>query len=226
MTNVGPEQFDLIRRMLPAPPPPGPTAHTLLTNCAKSWLKDFGCDDAWIEKPFPGERVDAYGVRIDPFETVVIECKSSRSDLANDIRKACRRNGGVGTRRWYMVPDDLVERARDAEMVRHGWGVLSCSEDGRPRIIVESMLFKPAVFSVTWPRPMTMTETSMVAADLFPALWEATGLSALVNIFAHAARLAEQEAEERRVAFEHELARWSIGRRKSYPSAAHRRVFG
>lgn len=83
-------------------------------------LSEMQCN--WLESP------DAIG--FSKKVSILIECKTSRSDFSRDSRKASRRPGvGMGYYRFYLVPAGIVRRHEvngfDAEIVTtSGWGLL------------------------------------------------------------------------------------------------------
>ncbi len=98
----------------------------------------------WLRKPSKGrsgcgvvvpelvsscaEQADAIGWGNGGFSTM-IECKISRSDFLADKKKG-RQQCGVGYRRYYMCPPDLI---KPDELPPH-WGLLYCHEK---RVTVE-----------------------------------------------------------------------------------------
>lgn len=63
---------------------------------------------AWAVNEFP----DAIGWTIDGY-SVLIECKTSRSDFLRDRHKISKRDGveTMGRERWYMTPPGLLKAA-------------------------------------------------------------------------------------------------------------------
>jgi hypothetical protein len=63
---------------------------------------------------------DAIGWR--SYESYLVECKTSRADFLADLKKPHRVNPdwGMGDRRYYMTPPDLVQ---PDELPEH-WGLL------------------------------------------------------------------------------------------------------
>jgi hypothetical protein len=87
-----------------------PTSHATLVARAVLWLErqkrcgfvlsEMHCN--WIESP------DAMGFTSK--HSILIECKTSRSDFARDRKKASRRDGiGMGVFRFYLTPANLVK---------------------------------------------------------------------------------------------------------------------
>jgi hypothetical protein len=58
--------------------------------------------------------------------SILIECKSSKSDFNVDQHKTSRRlpQYGMGNRRFYLVPPDILNHV--LESCPDGWGVLVC----------------------------------------------------------------------------------------------------
>lgn len=94
--------------------------HAELCEIAKKWLLrnnsqgGHGCGVALSEcrSGWGGEIPDAIGYRAmtSKTETVVVEVKVSRSDFLADAKKPHRADGfGMGTFRYYMCPEDLIQ---------------------------------------------------------------------------------------------------------------------
>ncbi len=63
---------------------------------------------------------DAFG------RSILIECKSSRSDFLADRHKTSRQNGnGMGNQRYFLTPPKLAT----AEDLPEGWGLLETAGD-------------------------------------------------------------------------------------------------
>lgn len=90
--------------------------------CAKgvTWLKKNGFGVAALNVWAAGsrERVDCIGYRQQC--TALIEAKVSRADFFADKKKPERTSGGVGTYRFYLIPEGLI----DISEVPAGWGLL------------------------------------------------------------------------------------------------------
>lgn len=98
--------------------------HSVLVERAARWLKNQNCgvvfDDRFCPATPNGEQPDAMGFRSSV--SIMIECKSSRSDFLSDKRKRFRANPilGMGDWRFYMCPPDII-KVKD---LPEGWGLL------------------------------------------------------------------------------------------------------
>lgn len=112
--------------------PSGP--HHALVERAQRWLRGTcGCSAILAElKAFTtsGECPDAIGWRSE--YSILVECKTSRSDFLADHKKPFRRNPelGVGTYRFFMCPPGVV----GPEDLPPGWGLLY-AEDQKIRVV-------------------------------------------------------------------------------------------
>lgn len=111
--------------------------HKELLLKAKSWLAGTNrCNPVFIERgsqrlcEFP----DAIGW--DAHECIVVECKASLDDFRADKKKACRNGGGLGSKRYFMVPAALQEAVE--KELPEGWGLVVMNEHG----IVNRVRFK------------------------------------------------------------------------------------
>ncbi|SHH64217.1 hypothetical protein [Ferrimonas marina] len=121
--------------------------HDVLTQIAVRWLKrpfsgrGPGCHVALGEIGSygfnTGEVADAFGYRYDRWlpGSVLVECKTSRSDFLADAAKPHRNGGkaGVGTYRYYMAPEGVIGLD---DLVGTKWGLLTVN--GRGHVRVES----------------------------------------------------------------------------------------
>jgi len=101
-----------------------PLDHSALVLQAEKWLKSQGCGIV-IKDPFrattnSGEQPDAIGWR--DGLSILIECKSSRSDFLADKRKRFRKypSLGMGDWRFYLCPKGVII----SEDLPKGWGLL------------------------------------------------------------------------------------------------------
>lgn len=89
--------------------------HKELVEKAKFWLMSAkGCNPVFTEKgsSASSEMPDAIGWNAN--DCIVVECKTSKSDLLADRKKEFRTNGlGMGTQRYYLLPIELYETVRD-----------------------------------------------------------------------------------------------------------------
>ncbi len=86
-----------------------------------------------------GETPDAMGWS--SFQSILVECKASRSDFKADARKHFRiRDEGMGNLRYYMTPEGLIQPAE----LPAGWGLLEVAPNGKVRVGQEAQI-KPAM---------------------------------------------------------------------------------
>lgn len=96
--------------------------HAQLVQKAVSWLRSYRCGVVLSEQAcVSGEMPDAIGWKR-ACHSVLVECKISRADFLADRDKPFRRRPGigVGSERFYLVPQGLIE----LEEAPAGWGVL------------------------------------------------------------------------------------------------------
>lgn len=94
--------------------------HAELVDCARRWLARRCPVVATEVVTAAGETPDAIGWR--GYTTVVIECKTSRSDFAADRQKffRVRPEHGMGYQRYFMTPTGLVR----PDEIPADWGLL------------------------------------------------------------------------------------------------------
>ncbi len=99
--------------------------HAQLVTRAVEWLRSkYGCSVVLSEQYCAsGEVPDVIGWR-GFCESVLVECKVSRSDFLADANKPFRLKPeeGLGSKRFYMAPAGMIKRE---ELVKH-WGLLEC----------------------------------------------------------------------------------------------------
>ncbi len=104
-----------------------PYSHSELVERAARWLANtHNCPVVITEKAGGTEEPDALGFN-SRGGTTLVECKTTKSDFQADLRKSVRRTlskYGVGNRRYYLVPKELVNHAILNKP--EGWGVLVC----------------------------------------------------------------------------------------------------
>jgi hypothetical protein len=96
--------------------------HAQLVQKAVSWLRAYRCGVVLSEQAcVSGEMPDAIGWKR-ACHSVLVECKISRADFLVDRDKPFRQKSevGVGSERFYLVPEGLVRR----EEVPARWGLL------------------------------------------------------------------------------------------------------
>ena len=99
--------------------------HAQLVARAVEWLRcKYGCGIVLSEQYCAGGEVpDVIGWK-GFCQSVLVECKVSRSDFLADANKPFRLKPeeGQGSRRFYMAPAGLIER----EELPKNWGLLEC----------------------------------------------------------------------------------------------------
>jgi len=99
--------------------------HAELVEGARRWLLNtarWRCPVVVTEiATLVSETPDVLG--FGPGYSVLVECKTSRSDFAADAQKSFRRfpEGGMGTWRYYLAPEGVLK----FEDLPDGWGLLS-----------------------------------------------------------------------------------------------------
>ncbi|NDV19085.1 hypothetical protein GO013_06580 [Pseudodesulfovibrio sp. JC047] len=102
--------------------------HAQVVKKAKDWLRlAKKCNPVFAERggQVINEFPDAIGFTA--HETIVVECKVSKSDLLADKKKPFRSEGGLGDQRYYMLPASLYDECEDHDW--GGWGVVLCGPD-------------------------------------------------------------------------------------------------
>lgn len=97
--------------------------HSHLVERAKRWLlNSYGCSIAFSEfATSASETPDAVGWQ--GRHSVLVECKTSRSDFLADQKKHFRRHGrGIGAERYYLAPPGVLSVAD----LPPKWGLLEC----------------------------------------------------------------------------------------------------
>ena len=98
--------------------------HKDLVEHAKFWLQtNKKCNPVFTEKGCGSfsEMPDVLGFTAQ--KTIVMECKTSRSDLMADKKKPFRESGGLGNFRYYFMPKELYEQCKDYDF--NGWGIVT-----------------------------------------------------------------------------------------------------
>jgi hypothetical protein len=107
--------------------------HADLVQTALKWLVgSCGCAFAVSELvSYAGEIPDAIGFKSD--RSIIVECKTSRSDFLADKDKPFRREPekGLGDHRYFLCPEGIIKP--DDEL--NGWGLLYL-KNGKIRRIV------------------------------------------------------------------------------------------
>lgn len=100
-----------------------PSVHDQLVQSADTWLKRQGCKvritDRMRAATLSGEQPDNVGWR--DGLSVMVECKTSRSDFLADRKKRFRDPGkGIGDWRFYLCPEGVIQ----PDELPDGWGLL------------------------------------------------------------------------------------------------------
>ncbi len=132
--------------------------HVQLVSRAADWLRHkYGCGIVLSEQYCAtGEVPDVIGWKAS-CQSVLVECKVSRTDFLADANKPFRLipEEGLGSKRFYLAPAGMIARA---ELPKH-WGLLECK--GRE---VE-MVVKPGKLDLRSPVGL-MKEMSLLLASL------------------------------------------------------------
>lgn len=118
--------------------------HKELTELAKFWLKNSKkCNPVFSEQGSQNfsEMPDAIGFKSD--SCIVVECKTSKSDLYADRKKPFREEGGLGDLRYYFMTEKLYRECKDFDW--RGWGVVTlkeCYGQGRQKSGMDSDKFE------------------------------------------------------------------------------------
>src|SRR5687767_6577883 len=108
--------------------------HRYLVDRAARWLRNTaGCGVVMIDPIGCMECPDAIGWKRAGRESILIECKATRSDFFADRHKSFRRPGAraLGVKRYYFTPPGLV---RPDELLP-GWGLLECLAKRCKRVV-------------------------------------------------------------------------------------------
>lgn len=102
-----------------------PLTHAALVLMAEHWLIRQGCGIVLRDPfytPHVDERPDAIGWKLGASVSLLIECKTSRTDFLADYAKPFRKDPhrGMGHWRFYLTPTDVIAKADLPE----GWGLL------------------------------------------------------------------------------------------------------
>jgi len=95
--------------------------HNDLVDLARRFLIGQKCNIVITEMASgAGQEPDAIGWPGDGY-SILIECKTSRSDFLSDKNKCCRRTGySMGAYRFYLAPQGMI----DISEIPGGWGLL------------------------------------------------------------------------------------------------------
>lgn len=102
--------------------------HNELVGLSYQWVMKR-CGVAFREFRSINEEIpDVIGFRCG--ESLIVECKASRSDFLSDKNKK-HRTKGMGNFRFYCCPKRLIKR----EELPHKWGLLYVDENGKVRCV-------------------------------------------------------------------------------------------
>ncbi len=103
--------------------------HDDLIEIAAIWLRKK-CGIVITEMATSGEEPDAIGWGTGG-QSILIECKATRSDFMSDRKKLYRREPtlGIGCYRFYMAPKGLI----DPEELPENWGLIEIN-NGKARV--------------------------------------------------------------------------------------------
>lgn len=112
--------------------------HRELVKKARKWLRDIQkCNVVLTEKgsSTAHEIPDAIGWK-SARHSILVECKTSRSDFRADSKKWFRQDGlGMGQTRYFLAPKGIIP----IEEVPAGWGLLEVHGD-KIKVVVKSDL--------------------------------------------------------------------------------------
>lgn len=121
--------------------------HAELVRLAAVWLrKHHRCSVVFTEIVTRSDIIpDAIGWRVDGRWSILIECKTSRSDFRRDASKRIHVDpeNAPGQERWYLVPPGLVK----PEEVPEGWFLAEALPTGKIKKVTK---FK----GKEWERPV------------------------------------------------------------------------
>lgn len=106
--------------------------HDYLVDVAYQWLRDY-CKCTVLAKELSvgdvREIPDAIGFK--STSSILVECKTSRSDFQAEKKKYVRRNPkwAMGKERWFLVPKGLLT----LDDLPKGWGLIYCCPSRHPR---------------------------------------------------------------------------------------------
>ena len=134
------------------------TRHAQLVARAEQWLRyRYGCGIVLSEQYCAtGEVPDVIGWKAS-CQSVLVECKVSRSDFLADAGKACRLSSeeALGSKRLYLAPAGMIA---PPELPKH-WGLLEC----RGREV--QLVVKPGRVDLRTPAGL-MKEMNLLLASL------------------------------------------------------------
>jgi hypothetical protein len=114
-------------------------SHKELVQRAAKWLQNTKqCPVVLYEFQAGDEIPDAIGWKRAAYDSILMECKRSRSDFLKDADKPFRSDGkGVGNYRYYFTTPGLLKK----EEITEGWGLLECHDYQVRQIVKPSKRF-------------------------------------------------------------------------------------
>lgn len=115
--------------------------HRMLVEAAYLWvLKNGSCGVAFKELnslACNGEYPDVIGFGSHGY-SVLIECKTTRSDFHSDKKKVFRQHPefGMGSHRYYCCPTGVIKK----EDLPEGWGLIYVNEKYRARCVYKPII--------------------------------------------------------------------------------------
>lgn len=96
--------------------------HEDLVKRSVKWLRNSEqCGVVLAETGGSGWEIpDAIGWKHGGHHSILIECKTSRSDFKRDLKKTARLTAGLGQRKFYFAPKGLLK----VEEIPDKWGLL------------------------------------------------------------------------------------------------------
>lgn len=112
--------------------------HKMLVDIGAKFLKNFGCSVILTELASlnnTGEIPDIFAMKSG--YSVVIECKTSRSDFVADRKKIFRKNSemGMGQFRYILCPENIIS-IEDLCGIHENWGLLYVKQNRRIERVV------------------------------------------------------------------------------------------
>lgn len=110
--------------------------HSELVKRAGIWLRGKKCmlivlePRCWSTNEIP----DAIGWKVDGY-SIMVECKTTRSDFYSDARKVSKQSGRetMGRERYYMAPKGIITH----DMLSDGYGLLEPTSK-RIKVVVQA----------------------------------------------------------------------------------------
>ena len=101
--------------------------HRKLVAEGRLWLMNAKhCNPVFSERGSAKLEEMPDGIGWNSGNCIVIECKISRQDFLNDLKKPHRIKGGLGNLRYYLIPDYLENDIK----LENGWGLVVVHSNG------------------------------------------------------------------------------------------------